>query len=67
MSKSEEFLKLFEKWENNHEYNFYNDLKTMSRKTLEDVEELMKKYRQHLFHGDDRFDLMLSELRKLKL
>ena len=52
-----------------HESNLWDEKnsKKLANKTLEDVKKLIKKYRQHLFHGDDRFDGMLSELEKLKL
>ncbi len=40
---------------------------TMNHKTLEDVEKLINKYQQHLFHGDITFDWLKDELEKLKL
>ncbi len=68
MSKSEEFLKLFEKWKDNHEYNFYGDLRTMNHKTLEDVSDVIHdNYTEEWSDEVGLFiDKILTELKKLK-
>lgn len=78
MSKAKEYKKeleaKYQKFKNQIANGFAQELRgkcivayTMNHKTLEDVEKLINKYQQHLFHGDKTFNWLKDELEKLKL